>query len=128
MGKPSKVCPKLKVHGVEIGQTDAETYLGDIISSDGKHLKNIQARANKGLGITSQILGMLDQITVGEHFFQSAVLLRESLFLNGILTNAEIWYGISSVDLKPLIDLDRFLLRKILNNPNNNQPQWKVYI
>ena len=127
MGKPSKVCPKLKVHGVEIGQTDAETYLGDIISSDGKHLKNIQARANKGLGITSQILGMLDQITVGEHFFQSAVLLRESLFLNGILTNAEIWYGISSVDLKPLIDLDRFLLRKILNTPMST-PVESLYL
>ena len=127
VGKPSKVCPKLKVHGVEIGQTDAETYLGDIISSDGKHLKNIQARANKGLGITSQILGMLDQITVGEHFFQSAVLLRESLFLNGILTNAEIWYGISSVDLKPLIDLDRFLLRKILNTPMST-PVESLYL
>ena len=117
VGKTSKICPKLKVHGTEIGQSDAETYLGDIISSDGKHCRNIHARSNKGLGITSQILSMLDKITVGEHYFQSAVLLRESLFLNGILTNAEIWYGIKSTDLKPLMDLDRFLIRKILNTP-----------
>ena len=32
-----------------------QTYLGDVISDDGKHTKNVQARCNKGLGIITQI-------------------------------------------------------------------------
>ena len=30
-----------------------QVYLGDVISSDGKHSKNIQARKNKSLGVNS---------------------------------------------------------------------------
>ena len=33
-----------------------QTYLGDEISADGKHGKNVKARSIKGLGIISQIL------------------------------------------------------------------------
>ena len=117
VGKKSLICPVLKVHGVDIEKVEAETYLGDIIASNGKNCKTIQSRSNKGLGIISHILVMLETITLGEHYFQSAILLRESLFINGVLTNAEVWYGLSSTDMKPLIDLDKYLLRKIFSSP-----------
>ena len=117
VGKKSLTCPELKVHGVNIDKVEAESYLGDIIESNGKNSKTIQSRVNKGLGIISHIMVMLETITLGEHYFQSAMLLRESLFINGVLTNAEVWYGVSSSDLKPLIDLDKSLLRKIFNTP-----------
>ena len=35
--------------------------------------------------------------------------------LNGVLTNGEIWYGITVAELKPLENLDVLLLRKIFN-------------
>ena len=37
------------------------------------------------------------------------------MFLNGILTNTEIWYGLSSSEISELDELDRSLLRQILN-------------
>ena len=48
---------------------------------------------------------------------ETAILLRESMFLNGILTNAEIWYSLTKEEIKQLEDLDLTLLRKLLNVP-----------
>ena len=39
------------------------------------------------------------------------------MFVNGTLTNSEIWYGLEPEDLKELEDLDRLMLRKVLQCP-----------
>ena len=98
-------------------QVSKETYLGDIISDDGKNTSNIKARISKGLGIITQIMNLLEQVTLGEHYFSTAVLLRESMFLNGILTNSEVWYGIKEAELEQLESLDKDLLQQILKTP-----------
>ena len=36
--------------------------LGDIISNDGKHFKNIEHRKNKALGIINQIMQILETV------------------------------------------------------------------
>ena len=41
-------------------EKDEERYLGDVISNDGRNLKNIKARVNKG--IVTKILAFLDGI------------------------------------------------------------------
>ena len=76
-----------------------DTYLGDIISEDGENAKNIKSRVAKVVGIISEIKNMLETITLGEHFFSTALLLRESKFLNGILTNSDVWYGLTKEDI-----------------------------
>ena len=62
-------------------------------------------------------MNILEKVTLGKHYFTTAVLLRESLFLNGILTNSEIWYGLTRKEIKELENLDHILLRKILGTP-----------
>ena len=56
----------------EMEEKDKECYLRDIISKDGKNLKNIQARAMKGKGIVQRILNILDGIPFGTLFFEVA--------------------------------------------------------
>ena len=80
------------------------TYLGDLINSDGKNLKNIDKRISKGLGIISQIINLLEVVSFGHYYIEIALLLRESMFLNGILHNAKAWYGIT--EIADLGDLD----------------------
>ena len=46
---------------------EKEKYVGDIITSDGKHTKNITARRSKGLGIISEIVTILDGLCLGPH-------------------------------------------------------------
>ena len=114
VGVKNHLCPELQVHGTKMIQVTEDSYLGDIISGDGKNSKTIAKRISKGLGIISEIMNILEKVTLGEFYFPTALLLRESMFLNGILTNAEIWYGLSNAEIKELEDLDVSLLRKIL--------------
>ena len=91
VGSQRELCPILKVHGTEMEMVEDDTYLGDIISGDGKNSKNIQKRISKGIGIISSIMTLLNKICLGEFYIEIAMILRESMFINGILTNAEIW-------------------------------------
>ena len=43
-------------------EKEEEKYLGDVLSKDGRNLKNIQARVNKGKGIVRKILNSNWQI------------------------------------------------------------------
>ena len=60
IGKKHDLCPTLKVHGTIMPEVSQETYLGDILSYDGKNTKNLKSRISKGIGIISQILNLLE--------------------------------------------------------------------
>ena len=83
-------CPVLKVHGTKMPDVTEETYLGDIISCDGKNSKNIKNRISKGIGIIAQFMNIIEDVSFGHHYYEIALLLRESLLINGMTTNAEI--------------------------------------
>ena len=87
IGKPNTLCPELYVHGSPMQYVQSETYLGDVISSDGTNTLNIKKRISKGNGILAQLKGILDTVSFGVHYFKIALLLRESILLNGVLTN-----------------------------------------
>ena len=76
-----------------------ERYLGDIISKDGKNLKNINARIAKGNGNVNQIMAILEDICFGKYFFQVAKILRNSMFINSLIFNSEAWYNVTNSDL-----------------------------
>ena len=99
-----------------------DMYLGDLISNDGK---NREKKLKKGLGIITQIMNFLEILSFGHHFVEIALLLRESMFINGTLFNAEIWYGLSKADIKELEDLDKLFLRGIfLSRVRNNTSRY----
>ena len=81
----------------KIDETESEKYLGDIITSDGKNNKNIEARVHKGIGVITQIKAILEDMSFGKFYFEISVILRNSLLLNSMLTNSEIWYDITIV-------------------------------
>ena len=41
---------------------EEQVYLGDMIAADGKHLTNVRARKNKGLGAIDQIMQILETV------------------------------------------------------------------
>ena len=127
IGEHSETCPILKVHGTVMETVTEDDYLGDIISSDGKNKKNVEKRLSKGLGIITQIMNLLESISFGQHYIEIALLLRESMFINGILNNVEVWYGLSKAEIDEFEDLDRFLLRKILQTPVST-PKEAIYL
>ena len=127
IGANHGTCPTLKVHNTIMENVTEDTYLGDIISSDGKNTKNVADRISKGIGKITQIEQLLEMTSLGEHFMEIAILFRETMFINGILTNAEIWYSFSESEVKEFESLDRLLLRKILQVPVST-PQESFYL
>ena len=115
VGRSHKNCPVLKVHGTVMPEVSEETYLGDILSNDGKNTKNVENRISKGIGIINNIFNLLENIVFGNHYFEIALLLRESMLINGILTNAEIWYNLSKSEIDRFESLDRLFFRRLLS-------------
>ena len=117
IGKENELCPTQKVHGTDMQHVSEDTYLGDIISSDGTNTKNINNRVCKGNGKINDIMDMLEASPLGGQYFKTALLLRESTFINSILTNSDVWVGLKKEEIKQLEDLDLILLRKVLKTP-----------
>ena len=77
VGKQSRLCPPLRAHTAEMDIVSEEKYVGDIISSDEKHTKNIAFPRQKGIGICNEITAILASLFLGPLHFQIAMLLRE---------------------------------------------------
>ena len=119
VGKKNSFCPTLKIHGSELAPTEEITYLGDIITSDGKNTQNIQNRFSKGLGQINQIFNILDSVPFGTYTIETALLLRNSLLVNCILTNSEVWYNLTKTELDMFEKLDKIFFMKLLNAPRS---------
>ena len=104
-----------------------DKYLGDIISVDGKNTKNIAAKVSKAIGIVKKVRDTLDDMCLGPYFFEVAVTFRNSLFLNGILTNLEARYGLKEDEVSELEKMDESLLRAILECPRS-VPKEVLYL
>ena len=62
-------------------------------------------------------MAILNEISFEYHYFEIAMLLRESLFINGMLWNVETWYNISETELNDIESVDKMLLKRILGVP-----------
>ena len=127
IGLPNFACPQLKVHGANVENVASDEYLGDIICADGKNRKNIQKRIGRGFGIILEIMNILKEVSYGHHYFEIALLLRNSLFLSSILNNVEVMYNLSKADIEEFDDLDLVLLRKIMKAPKST-PKEAFYL
>ena len=110
----------------DMDDVDEDKYLGDIISKDGRCMKNIKSRVNKGKGIVTKIMTLLEGIPFGKFYFQVAVILRNSLLVSSMLSNSEPWYKLTKPELDFLETVDLMLMRSILKAPN--QPLRKCFI
>ena len=82
--------------------------MGDLVS-------NIEELKNKGLGLITQITTLLDSICLGGYYFESAMTLRNSILVNGMLFNSEVWYDLKETEIRILEQIDETFLRKLLN-------------
>ena len=59
----------------------------------------------------------LNELILGNHYFETAILFRETVFLSALLLNSETWFDVKETDLQELENLDKMLLRRILQAP-----------
>ena len=94
-------------------EAEEEKYLGDIIDREGKNIKNIKSRVNKGKGIVKKILNILETIPFGKLYYSVAIILRNSLLVSSVLCNSEAWFNITKKELDLLETVDLMLLRSL---------------
>ena len=100
---------------MEISHIDKEKYLGQIISSDGKNTKHISKMRNKGIGLQNKVIQMLETMPGGKFHFVIAKILRNSLVISSILSSSEVWYGVTTEELRQLEEVDEIWMRKLLD-------------
>ena len=110
-----------------VEEKSEDKYLGDIISTDGRNMKNIKARIAKGKGIVNNILTMLEGIPFGKHYFEVGIILRNSLLVSSMLFNSEAWYNLTSAELDLFETIDLLLLRQLLHAPKGT-PQEMIQL
>ena len=59
---------------------------------------------------------ILDNMCLGPYFFEVGLVLRNSLFLNGILTNLEASYVLTDAEIIELEQMDISLITNVLLN------------
>ena len=126
-GKASRTCPALRAHETLMDIVTEEKYVGDIISNDGKHTKNILSRRSKGIGITNEIITILDSLFLGPYHFWISRILRQAMLLSVLLFNAETWLRLTKENIKKLESIDLMLLRKLLKAPVST-PKPALYL
>ena len=126
-GKSNLICPELNVHGSEMKISDCEKYLGNLISTDMNNKKMIDARVNMGIGCNAQIMSLLNDISLGHHYFKISKILREAMLINGILFSANAWYNVSEQNLRYLEQVDESLLCQILK-AHSKTPLEALYL
>ena len=90
-------------------------------------LGNIQNRVAKGIGNVTKVINVLEKVTLGSHYFETAMLLRNSIVISALLTNAESWHGLTIQQVNKLESEDKLLLRKILKTPVST-PSESLYL
>ena len=69
------------------------------------------------MGAISNILNILREISLGEYYFEIALLLRQSMFMSTTLLNSETWLGLSKENIDELEKIDQILLKRVFEAP-----------
>ena len=112
--RDSYQCPKLKVNGAQMHNSEAEIYLGDILEKNTKKRTNIEKRKSRGYGIVNDILAIVNGVPLSHWKIKAGLLLRQAMLINGILFNSEAWHNVTTKDIMALEKVDEALLRGLL--------------
>ena len=58
---------------------------------------------------------IIESIPDGKRRVQIGLHLRQSWFINSMFVNVEVWHNVLKKDIDTLIDLDKYLMKKILD-------------
>ena len=116
LGKVLPTCPNLKVHEVDMEDSEQEKYLGDFLLNNGKLTKTIEDRCAKGYGQVSQILAILSEIPLGKYRIQMGLHLRQAMLINGMLYNSEAWHCLNNDQIKMMEEVDNYFLRSLFKS------------
>ena len=83
-----------------------ETYLGDIVCNSGSNDRNIENRYNQGIGSVSQIVTILNQVSLGHYHYEIVLVLRDTILVSKLVFSSENWYNLTEKQVSKLERID----------------------
>ena len=108
-------CVSLDVQDSEMRSATNEKYIGDVISNNGSNDANIARRRSQGIGALSEIFSVLKEISMGSHYIEMGLIMRESILLSKMLLSAEIWHKLFLYQIEKLEEVDKSFHRQLFN-------------
>ena len=102
-----------------LSHVNYERYLGQIISSDSKNTANITKLRNKGIGLKNKVIQMLNTMPGGIYHFEISVIFRNAYIISSMLSNSEVWYGITKAEIRLLEQVDEQFTRELFECSNH---------
>lgn len=111
---------------MEIEETTKYTYLGDVVTNDGKNTENIQSRKSKLMASTVTINTIATSEVLNK--VETAVLLElhEKITIPGYLTNSEAW-NLSKKDEEDLETLEIQSIKALFDLPIHTPTPALIY-
>ena len=104
-----------------------EKYLGNKINSDGTNLLDITNKCNKGIGTINKIQTILETKFFGKYYFEVGKTMIDSMLLGSLLTNIEVAYNLTKIEVEKLQKCHEMGLRKLLSLPSKT-PVKMLYL
>ena len=120
-------CQDLRVHNKIMNTSEFETYLGDVISVSGTNKKNIENKRNSSIGTVSQVVSMLEQISLGHYYFEIGLVMRDSMLISKLVSSSEVWYNVTKEQYRKLEEIDEMFLMKMFKAPKC-VPRLSLYL
>ena len=101
-------CGFLDVKDSEMRSATNEKYIGDLISNNGSNDAKLVRRRSQGICALSEIFSVLKEISMGSHYIEMGLIMRESILLSKMLLSAEIWHTRFLYQIKKLEEVEVF--------------------
>ena len=92
----------------------SEKYLGHYFRSDGKNDSTIHDRTLRAYSYLSEIRALLTYLPFGKRRLQIGLMLRDAMFVYGVLFNSEAWHSINLKHIEEFELIDRSLMPFII--------------
>ena len=125
IGRKCSSCPEnsLDTWSLEKPHDNVQSVV-ELLDVEGKKHVIELVNSDKYLG---EICQLLDELCLGDYYFESANILRNSLLLSTILSNAETWYNLTQKEISELEIVDEILLWKIFS-AHSKTPKEALYL
>ena len=89
--------------------------------------KTIQQRKLKAYSYLSEIKALVNYFPFGKRRLEIGLMLRNAMFINGILFNSEAWHNISKRHIEDLEIIDHILMRFLIG-AHSKTPTEALYL
>ena len=66
-----------------------------------------------GLSVITSTMRILNEVSVRKFYFSIAKIFRESMLINSILLNVEVWFAMTKEEVAKFETIDKVFIRKV---------------